>query len=91
MPLHLAVKNVNTSDTSRLVRTLLIRGARKDLKDIRGRLPIDLVADIKKPDLAQDVQSILVSYWIITIIFNLILEKAKKLGVPYAQNTSSKT
>lgn len=42
-PLHLAVKSVETLKSSRPVRTLLIRGASREVKDKNGKRPIDLV------------------------------------------------
>jgi len=44
-PLHLAVQAVEEAETTRSVRFLLIEGARRDVKDKEGRLPIDLAQD----------------------------------------------
>ena len=38
-PLHLAIKTVDHVESTRPVRFLLIRGARTDIRDNRGRLP----------------------------------------------------
>lgn len=46
-PLHLAVKNIDQVLTTRFIRYLLLKGARTDLKDRRGKLPIDYTQDIK--------------------------------------------
>lgn len=42
-PLHLAVQSVEEAETTRAVRFLLIEGARRDIPDKNGRIPIDLV------------------------------------------------
>jgi ankyrin repeat protein len=42
-PLHLAVRAADNLKSTRSVRHLLIKGARKDVKDNFGRLPIDVV------------------------------------------------
>jgi len=44
--LHLAVRSVETLKSTRPVRALLIRGAPRNIKDSKGRLPIDLVEEI---------------------------------------------
>lgn len=54
-PLHLAVKSVDLVNSSRPVRFLLIRGARTDIRDNKGRLPIDLVKDVRSKDLANEL------------------------------------
>ena len=41
-PLHLAVKSVETLQSTRPVRSLLIRGASRKIRDNQDRLPIDL-------------------------------------------------
>lgn len=45
-PLHLAVRSVETLKSTRPVRALLIRGAPRNIKDNKGKRPIDLVKDI---------------------------------------------
>ncbi len=45
-PLHLAVKSVEGVDSTRPVRFLLVRGASTEIKDNKGRQPIDLAKDI---------------------------------------------
>jgi palmitoyltransferase ZDHHC13/17 len=50
-PLHLAVKSVDQLDSVRPVRILLMRGANRDIKDYRGRRPIDLVEQINNAEL----------------------------------------
>jgi len=45
-PLHLAVKSVETLLSTRPVRALLIRGAPRDIKDNKGRIPADLIQEI---------------------------------------------
>ena len=60
-PLHLAVKTANSLKTARPVRLLLIRGARRDIKDKHGRKPIDLVEEaIDLPNLAIELREMLV-------------------------------
>lgn len=45
-PLHLAIKSVETLRSTRPVRSLLIRGASRLVKDKAGRRPVDLVEQI---------------------------------------------
>lgn len=52
-PLHLAVRSVETLKSTRPVRALLIRGAPRNMKDHKGRMPIDLVQDITSLSLKQ--------------------------------------
>ena len=54
-PLHLAVRSVDSLESTRPVRFLLIRGADKDIKDNRGRKPIDLIRDVTTERLAEDL------------------------------------
>jgi hypothetical protein len=42
-PLHLAVKSVEALRSTRPVRSLLIRGASRDMRDNSGKRPTDLV------------------------------------------------
>jgi ankyrin repeat protein len=46
-PLHLAVRFVDQSENTRSVRLILLRGASKTVKDKNGRMPIDLLSEIK--------------------------------------------
>jgi ankyrin repeat protein len=46
-PLHLAVRFVDQSENTRSVRLILLRGASKTVKDKNGRMPIDLIPEIK--------------------------------------------
>ena len=46
-PLHLAVRFVEQSENTRSVRLILMRGASKNIEDIMGRKPIDIVTEIK--------------------------------------------
>jgi hypothetical protein len=44
------VKGVDESETTRSVRFLLIKGAKTDIRDNKGRLPTDLaVTDVSNP------------------------------------------
>ncbi len=45
-PLHLAVRSVDALESCRPVRALLIKGARIDIKDMKGRLPFDYCHDV---------------------------------------------
>ena len=45
-PLHLAVKSAESLETTRPVRALLFRNADKEIKDIDGRRPVDLVGEL---------------------------------------------
>ena len=46
-PLHLAVKAAEEMKSTRSVRHLLIKGADKNIKDKAGRLPLDVVKEIR--------------------------------------------
>jgi len=49
-PLHLAVKSVEDFGYTRPVRTLLIRGADRNERNIHGLRPCDLIDDITDND-----------------------------------------
>jgi hypothetical protein len=51
--LHLAVKSVETLKSTRPVRALLIRGAPRDLKDNKGKVPADLISDLTSASMRQ--------------------------------------
>jgi ankyrin repeat protein len=54
-PLHLAVKSSEQIKTGRPMRALLMRGAPKNILDKKGKLPIDLVNEIKSESLKQEL------------------------------------
>ena len=58
-PLHLAVKSVESLRSTRPVRSLLIRGASRDVRDKQGRKPIDLVEEITVPALQAELRQML--------------------------------
>jgi ankyrin repeat protein len=61
-PLHLAVKSVETLKSVRPVRSLLIRGASRNVKDKNGRTPADLIKScMSEPEggLAYELRSML--------------------------------
>ena len=45
-PLHLAVKSVDVLRSTRPVRSLLIRGASRDVRDNNDKKPIDLIDQV---------------------------------------------
>ena len=58
-PLHLAVRFVDQSENTRAVRLILLRGASKTIEEKMGRIPIDLVSEIRNQDFANDVRRML--------------------------------
>ena len=58
-PLHLAVRSVDELESCRPVRSLLIKGARNDITDLKGRLPFDYVRDVKSRNLAKELRVLL--------------------------------
>lgn len=58
-PLHLAVRSVDSLKSSRPVRSLLIRGARRDITDKNARTPMDLADSIQSELLRTEVQKML--------------------------------
>lgn len=59
--MHLAVKSVEQIETTRPVRFLLIKGARTDIRDNKGRLPRDLIGEVKSAELTKELKRMLVS------------------------------
>jgi len=61
-PLHLAVKAADQLNSTRTVRHLLIKGARRDIKDKFGRTPLDIVnqESYKNLSIQNDLRSVLV-------------------------------
>lgn len=58
-PLHLAIKSVEGLRSTRPVRALLMKGAKRDAVDLNGERPVDLVAQIGPEDLKRDLYKIL--------------------------------
>ena len=57
-PLHLAIKSLDASETTRMVRALLIKGAQTNIADNRGNIPADYLRDIENEDLVNDIREI---------------------------------
>ena len=55
-PLHLAVKSVESLRSTRPVRSLLIRGASRDVLDNNNRKPIELVELISHAELQKELR-----------------------------------
>ncbi|CDW75853.1 dhhc zinc finger domain containing protein [Stylonychia lemnae] len=62
-PLHLAVKSAEDIKTARIVRFLLIKGAKRDQIDSYGRKPIDIAKECK----ASTVRKEMVQYLVIIL------------------------
>ena len=63
-PLHLAVRTAEDTLSSRAVKSLLLKGARLDIRSNAGKLPIDLVDEMADDglmltSLKRELQSIL--------------------------------
>jgi ankyrin repeat protein len=54
-PLHLAVCSIESMKTTRLVRFVLLRGAEKEIKDKKGKTPIDYTRNITDDYLREEV------------------------------------
>ena len=59
-PLHLAVRSVSMNYSTRSVRFLLLKGAKVNIKDNKGKLPIDYVKDVKSSDMQIELYRMLV-------------------------------
>jgi ankyrin repeat protein len=44
-PLHIAVSTVEKLESTRNVKSLLLRGASRDSKDWKGKKPIDMISE----------------------------------------------
>lgn len=58
-PLHLAIKSVEQLRSTRPVRTLLVRGARRDAVDKSGRRAVDLLDQINDDIIRQELRVML--------------------------------
>ena len=58
-PLHLAVNHVDQVGSARPVRFLLVRGAEKTIADKQGKIPADLVKDVKNSEVARELNKML--------------------------------
>jgi palmitoyltransferase ZDHHC13/17 len=58
-PLHLAVRSVDALESCRPVRSLLIKGARIDIRDHKGRMPFDYVRDVRSQPNKRELVSLL--------------------------------
>lgn len=61
-PLHLAVQSVEGLKSTRPVRALLLKGAKRDSKDAKDRTPRELIGKDLPAQLRNDLNGILVSY-----------------------------
>lgn len=61
-PLHLAVKSVEVLKSTRPVKALLLKGAKRDAKDNEGKKPVDYVSENLPEPLQKDLRSMLVCY-----------------------------
>jgi ankyrin repeat protein len=61
-PLHVAIRSVESCNTTRPVRFLLLRGASTTIRDNKGKLPIDQVKEIRNSDLQIELYRMLVSF-----------------------------
>ena len=61
-PLQLAIKSAEELKSSRSVRHLLIKGADRNNRDKNGRTPMDIVKEIRVPELQAELSQFLVSY-----------------------------
>lgn len=50
-PLHIAVASAEKLGSTRNVKALLLRGAKRDSKDQKGRTPIDMILNNKDMDM----------------------------------------
>jgi ankyrin repeat protein len=65
-PLHIAVQVVNETESKRIIRTLVMRGANREIRDKNGKRPIDYVFNISNQKTKQEVQKFLVRFKINT-------------------------
>ena len=85
--LHLAVKSVDTVETVRPVRFLMINGADKDQRDNNEQTPLDLVEDgeVSTQNLANELRRMLVSSNFVSDLD--AVERSWLLRVPHADST----
>ena len=67
----MAVKSVDTVESTRPVRFLLIRGSDKTIRDNRGLSPLDLVTaeEVQTENLNRDLRKMLVSGILSQVIY----------------------
>lgn len=58
-PLHVAIKAADAINSSRVVRYLMVHGARTDITDDKGRTPIQLVSEIQNETLRRNLETML--------------------------------
>ncbi len=57
--MHLAVKSVEVLKSTRPVRALLLKGAKRDIKDLDGKKPIDHMSQSLHISLQKEIKGIL--------------------------------
>jgi len=57
-PLHLAIKSLDASETTRMVRALMIKGASTTIYDNQGNLAADYLSEIDNEELVNDIRNI---------------------------------
>ena len=80
--MHLAVKSVDTVESTRPVRFLMIRGANKSIRDQSGHTPLDLINnnEVETENLANDLKKMLVSSLLKCL---LVIKKRFTVGKRY--------
>ena len=58
-PLHLAVRAVPELQSTRSVRSLLLKGSSRNAETKAGQKPVDMIKDTLMPDLARELRTML--------------------------------
>ena len=61
-PLHLAVMSVESLQSTRPVRSLLLKGADRTVEDSKGRTPVELIGAEVPEQIRNDLKGMLVSF-----------------------------
>ena len=56
--MHLAVRSVDALESCRPVRALLVKGAKKDIRDKMDKIPQDYIRDVQSKVLAQELENL---------------------------------
>lgn len=66
-PLHLAILGVDSLRSTRIVRFLMIRGADITIKDHKGRVPANLISEIKDKKMRDELYRAMVIIFVLFI------------------------
>jgi Ankyrin repeats (3 copies) len=77
-PLHLAVKNYQNEGSIKVIKQLLIKGADKKIRDLKGKIALDYLPQNESDNKMAKIRSVLEQEWSIKADFLMVKPAFKK-------------